>query len=138
MCQKFGLFYATLNFFDFFHDDNGQHCAIFGLGIRFQKKNPGISRGLSLKKLGFWHFLGNAIMKFFDFLHDERDQYCATFGLGVRFQKKYLGISRGLSAQKLDFLTFSWKRYYNFFWFFAWWYRPTLCNIWPRCQVSKR
>ena len=46
-----------------------------GLGLRFQKNNPGISRGLSVTKFGFWHFRGNATIYFFYFLHDDRGHY---------------------------------------------------------------
>ena len=49
MCQKIRfldnfLGKAIIQFFDFLHDDRGQLCAPFGLGVRFQKNNPGISR----------------------------------------------------------------------------------------------
>ena len=45
-----------MNFFDILHDDRAQQRATFGPGFRFQKNNPGISRGLSVKKLGFLKF----------------------------------------------------------------------------------
>ena len=48
---------ATINFFDFLHDDRGKHCATFGLGVWFQKNNPGISWGLSVKNDIFDIFL---------------------------------------------------------------------------------
>ena len=42
MCQKTGVFYlfqnATINFFDFLHDDRGELCAKSGPGIGFLKK----------------------------------------------------------------------------------------------------
>ena len=38
---------------DFLHDDRDQHCAISGLSVRFQKNNPGIRRGLSVKNRVF-------------------------------------------------------------------------------------
>ena len=104
-----------MNFFDIFHDDMVQHCAIFEPCVRFQKNNPGISRGLSVKNCFFGHFLGKATINSFDFLHDDRGHHCAISGLGALFQKNNPGISRGLSVQKLNFLTFSLKRYYEFF-----------------------
>ena len=44
---------ATIGFFDFLHDDRGQHFTTFGVGVRFQKNNPGIRRGLSVKNRVF-------------------------------------------------------------------------------------
>ena len=64
-----------MNFFDILHDDRAQHCATFGPGVRFQKNNPGISRGLSVKKLGFLTFSRKRYYNFFDFLHDDRGQH---------------------------------------------------------------
>ena len=43
-----------MNFFDILHDDGAQHRATFWPGVKFQKNNPGISRGLSFKKLGLF------------------------------------------------------------------------------------
>ena len=45
-----------MKFFDILPDDRAQHRATFGPGVRFQKNNPGISRGLSVKKFGFLTF----------------------------------------------------------------------------------
>ena len=72
----------------------------------FKKNNPGISRGLSVKKFGFLTFSRKRYYEFFDNLHDDRAQYSATFEPGVRFQKKQTGISWGLSVKKFGFLTF--------------------------------
>ena len=57
--SKYGFFChfrgnATINVFDFLHDDGGQLCATFGLGVQFQKNNLEISRGLSDKKSFFY------------------------------------------------------------------------------------
>ena len=42
--------------FGILHGDNGQHCATSTPGAAFQKNdNPGIKRGLSLKKSGLGH-----------------------------------------------------------------------------------
>ena len=77
-----------------------QHLGqVFG----FKKNNPGISRGLSVKKLGFLTFSWKRYYEFFDTLHDDRAQLRATFGPDVRFQRNNPGISRGLSIKKLDF-----------------------------------
>ena len=79
--------------FYFLHDVRDQQCATSCLGVWFQKNNPGISRGLSVKNWVFRHFLGNACVIFFYFLHDDRGQRCATSGLGVRFQKIIQGLA---------------------------------------------
>ena len=77
-----------MNFFDILHDDRAQHRATFGPGVRFQKNNPGIRRGLSVINGFFLHFLRNATIIFFDILQDDRAQHRATFRPGVRFKKK--------------------------------------------------
>ena len=43
----------------------------------FKKSNAGISRGLSVKKLGLSTFSRKCYYDFFDFLHDGRGQHCA-------------------------------------------------------------
>jgi len=54
-----------MNFVDILHDDMAQHCATFGPGVWFQKDNPGISMGLSVKKLGILTFSWKCCHEFF-------------------------------------------------------------------------
>ena len=77
-------------FFDILHDDRAQHRATFVPGVGFKKNNPGISRGLGVKKLGFLTFSWRPYYEFFDILHDDRAQHRARFGAGVRFQRKII------------------------------------------------
>ena len=54
-CQKIVVFFlhflgkATMIYFYFLHEDRGQHFTSSGPSVGFQKNNPGISRGLSVK-----------------------------------------------------------------------------------------
>ena len=67
---------AIINVFDFLYDHRSQYCAASGLGVKSQKNNSGISRGLSVKKSGFFlHFHRNATTEFFYFLNDDRGQH---------------------------------------------------------------
>ena len=87
---------------------------LLGQASSFKNNNPGISRGLSVKKLGFWHFLGNATMIFLIFcmmIGPNTVQYLTQVS---SFKNNNPGISRGLSVKKLGFLTFFRKRYYDF------------------------
>ena len=59
----------------------------------FKKNNPGISKGLSVKKFGFWTFSQKRYFEFFDFLHDDKGQRCATFWLVLRFIKIIQGLA---------------------------------------------
>ena len=55
-----------MNVFDTLHDDRAKHRATFGPGVRFQKNNPGISRGLGVKS-GFFDFFLETLLQFFFF-----------------------------------------------------------------------
>jgi len=52
-------------FFDIFHDDRAKHGATFGSGVWFQKNNPGISMGSSVRKLGIVTFSRKCYYEFF-------------------------------------------------------------------------
>ena len=84
---------ATLTFFIFcmiIEANSVQHlgwCSS-GLDIQSQKNDPGINRGLNVKKSGVLSFLWNSTIILFYFLHDDKSQHCATSGPGIGFQKR--------------------------------------------------
>ena len=78
----------------------------------FKKKNPGISRGLSVQKLGFSTFSQKRYYNFFlIFCMMIEANTVQHLGLVSGFKKNNPGISMGLSGKKLGFLSFSRKRY---------------------------
>ena len=89
-----------------------QHLGqVFG----FKNNNPGISRGLSVKKLGYLIFSRKHYYEFFIFCMMIGPKTVQHLGQVFGFKKNNPGISRGLCVKKLGFLTFSRKRYYEFF-----------------------
>ena len=61
-----------MNFFDILLMIGPNTVQHLGQVSGFKKNNPGISRGLSVKKLGFLTFSRKRYYNFFDFLHDDR------------------------------------------------------------------
>ena len=80
-------------------------CNIWARCAVSKKNNPGISRGLSVKKSGFLTFSLKSYYIFF--LHYDRGQHCATSGLVFGFRKDNTGISGRLSVKKSNFLNIS-------------------------------
>ena len=101
-------------FLVFLHDDRDQHYATSGQGIRFPKKNPGVSFVLSIKRFFFLLFLRNATINTFDFLYDDKGQNCATSSQGNELPKKNPGI-----VQELGRSTFPWELHYEYSLFLA-------------------
>ena len=80
---------------------------LLGQASSFKNNNPGISRGLSVKKLGFWHFLGNATMIFLIFCMMIGPNTVQHLGQVSGFKKNNLGISRGLCVKIVFFDIFA-------------------------------